>query len=138
MVRHRIERMTRLLSATAYLLALVASNLPHVHVHALAEAGPNHSCATAIGDDLAHHDHSGDDDATVEGRCHEPADVPASDDDCNICRFLGRPILLVRPFELAEISEQVIPLPAMRAPAVQPIILVVMQARAPPYVALSI
>ena len=60
------------------------------------------------------------------------------DDDCNICQFLGRPILAVTPFELAETSEHVVPLPADAMPDVQPIVVVATQARAPPGAAFSI
>ncbi len=126
------------MSTVAYLLALVASNLSHDHVHALAEADPAHACATADGDNVDHRGHGDDHDATLAGRCHEPAGVPTSDDDCSICRFLGRPIQLVTLCELPEVSGQVTPLASSQAPAVELVVLVVTQARAPPCVAQSV
>jgi hypothetical protein len=51
---------------------------------------------------------------------------------------LGRPILLVEPFELTDASEPVVPLPALEEPAVRPVLLVVTHARAPPYAAQAI
>jgi hypothetical protein len=138
MLRRRLHRTTSLLGAAAYLLALIASNASHVHTHALGD-GPD-SCGTASSHhESAHHDHDCHDEGTLAGLCHSPVDVPTSDEEnCNICQFLGRPILLVEPFELTEASEPVVPLPALEEPAVRPILLVVTHARAPPYAAQAI
>ncbi len=134
MLRPHHQRTIGLLAVAGYLLALVVSNLSHVHVHALGDAGRVHACS-AHGE--AEHDHDHDrcashEVALTEDSSHEHGEVPAADDDCNICRFLGRPILLVKPFELAEISAPVTPLLAMQAPAVQPIVVIETHARAPP------
>ncbi|HEY2839322.1 MAG TPA: hypothetical protein VGJ26_09245 [Pirellulales bacterium] len=143
MVR-RIKRTTSLLAATAYLLAIVFSNLFHFHQHALGDAGPVHICEGASGH--AHPNHAGHEgadhcaslDDCDDDQSHEHDGSPTSDDDCSVCRFLGRPIQGVRPFEIAEVSGQVTTLPAMRAPAVLPVSLVITQARAPPYATPSI
>lgn len=141
MFRPHHQRTIGLLAVAGYLLALVVSNLTHVHLHALGDAGRVHVCSTAHGKaehDDHHHDHdrcAAHDVTLTEASSHEHGELPAGDDDCNICRFLGRPILLVKPFELAEVSAPVTALLAMQAPAVQPIVVIDTHARAPPVAA---
>jgi hypothetical protein len=145
----QIKRATSLLAAAVYLLAIALSSLSHVHVHALGDA----SHGSAHSDHCAGHAHAGDhadaDQLAVDNDCdHHDADDDAAqpaghsptshEDDCNICQFLGRPILAVTPFELAETSEHVVPVPADAMPDVQPIVVVATQARAPPGAASSI
>jgi hypothetical protein len=150
-MRHQpIKRATSLLAAAVYLLAIALSSLSHVHVHALGDgsrgaghsdhcAGHAHDCEHADADHLAGDHHEDGDDAT-QPASHTPAghSPTAHDDDCNICQFLGRPILAVTPFALAETSEHVVPLPADAMPDLQPIVVVATQARAPPGAAISI
>jgi hypothetical protein len=147
MRRSQSKRTTSLWAAAVYLLAIALSSVSHVHVHALADGGHEEcatACATLCGS--ATHDHDHDHDAAEdvahdeqgvhdEYASHEPAETPAHDDDCNICQFLGRPLLAVTPFAVAETSEHVVPLPAARVPVVRPIVVVVTHARAPPHVA---
>ena len=140
MRRPTIRRATNAFAAWAYLLAIVLSNASHVHVHALGEAshatvGEGHCCAHDHGgEDLAADHHAGE-----HGDARKPCRAPlADDDDCQICQFLGRPILAVTPFVLAENSERVVPVRTAAAPLVQSIVVVATQARAPPSVAFSI
>jgi hypothetical protein len=146
MRRQQFRSATSLFAAAAYLLAIALSSLSHVHVHPLADG----SHETAVTDHCGAHGHDGDhhcdhdqgiatdgdaDDHDSHDAGHSPL---AHDDDCNICQFLGRPILAVTPFALAETSEPVSPLPTVAAPEVQPIVVVATQARAPPHAAHSI
>lgn len=149
--RPRTHRATKLFAAWAYLLTIVFSNASHVHVHALGEASHavvighchHHDCDDQACEDQASDHHAADphafahDDTDHDAAkpCHAPL---ADDDDCQICQFLGRPILAVTPFELVENSEHVVPLRTVSAPRVQPIVVVATQARAPPIVAPSI
>jgi hypothetical protein len=137
MPRQPLQRATTLLAAAAYLLALVASNLSHVHVHPLVDAEFD-ACSQATTTEgfarcVQDADRNADPDGTVHDAHHGSGEAPASHhDDCNICRFLGRPILLVKPFELTDASEPVVSLPALGEPALRPVIVVVTHARAPP------
>ncbi len=157
MRQQQVKRATSLLAAAVYLLAIVLSSLSHVHVHALGDdshgagrseycAGHGEHCAEhandcdhADADHLAADHHEDGDDATQQASRTPAGHSPLShDDECNICQFLGRPILAVTPFALAETSEHVVPLPAEAMPDLQPIVVVATQARAPPGAAFSI
>ncbi|HEY4310969.1 MAG TPA: hypothetical protein VGN12_16075 [Pirellulales bacterium] len=156
MRRQQFRSATSLFAAAAYLLAIALSSLSHVHVHPLADG----SHETAVADHCGAHNHDGDhhcdhdqgiaiDSVAVDSDAvdwaadghdsHDAGHSPlAHDDDCNICQFLGRPILAVTPFALSETSEPVSPLPTAAAPEAQPIVVVATQARAPPRAAHSI
>jgi hypothetical protein len=148
MRRPIIQRATNLFAAWAYLLAIVLSSASHVHVHALGEASHGEASEHVSTGHCSAHDHDCDDhdshhhaaphageDHDAARPCHAPL---ADDDDCQICQFLGRPILAVTPFALVENSECVVPVRTVTAPRVQPIVVVATQARAPPSVAPAI
>jgi hypothetical protein len=145
MRRQQFQSATSLFAAAAYLLAIALSSLSHVHVHPLADG----SHETAVAEHCGAHGHDGDHHCDHQpgnaAECddghdsHDAGHSPlAHDDDCSICQFLGRPILAVTPFTVAETSEPVSPLPTAAAPEVQPIVVVATQARAPPGAAHSI
>lgn len=137
MRRLRASRLTNWFAAVAYALAIVASSVSHVHFHALADSATE--CVTRLahhhGDCDHEHDSEHDSDHPLAG--HEGTstghEAPTGhDDDCNICRFLSRPVLQVTPFEIDESRERVAPVAAVSLPEIRPTVLCVAQARAPP------
>lgn len=131
------SRMTNWFAALAYLLAIVASSVSHVHFHAL--AGSNSVCTASEHHSACDHEHEADPRSAHSEHSNsassEHGETPTGDDDCNICRFLCRPVLQVTLFEIVESFERIASLPAEALPEVSPTVIRAAQARAPPFAA---